>query len=113
MPSSMPTSERTVRPPPAPRRCRTDSTVMVIHGSDPIIGVLGDPAADSSDPLEETRVATRQLLEGLDDPIPLTIAGIHDEIERLLLLHRSVYDGIELAADQVQDKQIEFLQQGP
>ena len=47
------------------------------------------------------------------DPIPLVVAEIHEEIQKLLRLQRDICDGIELATDQVQDKRIEFLEAGP
>jgi hypothetical protein len=71
--------------------------------------LLADKSADLRR-LDEVGELAREITE---DPIPLVVAQIHEEIQQLLRMHRDICDGIELATDQVQDKQIEFLEEGP
>jgi hypothetical protein len=73
---------------------------------------------DANDPTiaDQPRELDRLLNEIQDiteDPTPILVAEIHAEIRRILRLHQEIYDGIELATDQVQDKRIEFLEAGP
>jgi len=48
-----------------------------------------------------------------DNPTSKIVAEIHTEIRGILRLHQEIYDGIELATDQIQDKRIDFLEAGP
>lgn len=78
------------------------------------IGTTGDSDDDAADEgLSRLREVDELAREITEDPIPLIIAQIDEEIHQLLRVHRDIYDGIELATDQVQDKRIEFLEEGP
>ena len=78
------------------------------------LGHEGDPAAapPASTPADPA-AKVDEFIRGVFDPLALRVARIHEEIQQLLRLHREVYDGIELATEQVQDKRIDFLEAGP
>ena len=101
---------------------------MANNGLSPIAGVELDPALDPEgqqidpafvdDPSAPAPLVQLpsfgQLARTLtDDPITLLVAQIHEEIEQILRVHRDIYDGVQLAIEQVQDKRIEFLEAGP
>jgi hypothetical protein len=75
--------------------------------AEPPVSIAADPAAEAHEFVGTVHVPL------LGDPLALRVARIHEEIQKLLRLHREVYDGIELATEQVQDKRIDFLEAGP
>lgn len=66
-----------------------------------------------SQSLVESERVWREELSAVGDPLDVAVAQIHEEIQQLLLVHRNIYDGFVLAADQVQDKRIEWIEDGP
>ena len=80
----------------------------------PVSATEGDPAAAPPASIAADPAAkVDEFIRGVFDPLALRVARIHEEIQQLLRLHREVYDGIELATEQVQDKRIDFLEAGP
>jgi hypothetical protein len=83
---------------------------------DPVNDQSFDPVSDdpsAPDPLPQASVFGQLAGTITKDPITILVAQIHEEIEQILRIHRDIYDGIELATEQVQDKRIEFLEAGP
>jgi len=93
------------------------STTPVVE-DDPTDDLASDPSLtgksiETDEALSRLREVHESAGEITEDPIPLIVAQIDEEIHQLLRVHRDIYDGIELATDQVQDKRIEFLEAGP
>src|SRR5260221_1308354 len=73
--------------------------------------VSDDPSAP--DPVQQLSELGKLASTITNDPITILVAQIHEEIKQILRVHRDIYDGIDLATEQVQDKRIEFLEAGP